>query len=110
MASYWTQITSGRVGRRRFIGAVGGASAAAAFLAACGGSSSSSGGEKKSTGNTAVTKPVDTSSSAKIGGVLKSYSAADITHFDALASNSASTVGNGTVFAYTRMLRFKSGV
>ncbi len=112
MASgYWANISSKQVGRRRFIGVVGGASAAAAFLAACGGGSSKNSGSSTKKGGTPtqVTKPVDTTASAKVGGVLKSYSATDITHFDALASNSASTVGNGTVFAYTRMLRFKSG-
>src|SRR6476660_136117 len=112
MSDYWTRITSGTISRRRALAATGGAAAAAAFLAACGGSDSSSGGgggEKKDASSN-LYKPVDTSPSAKQGGIVKHWAGADITHFDALASNSASTVGNGSIFAYTRLLKFKSGV
>ena len=109
--NYWSRVTGQRVGRRRFLAATATTAAAAAFLAACGGGSSDSGGgTKKEAGSTLLVKPTDTTSSAKPGGVLKDWTDADITHFDALSSNSASTVGNGTVFAYTRLLRFKSGV
>ena len=54
--------------------------------------------------------PADTTASAKAGGTIKHWAAADITHFDALASNSASTVNYGSIFAYNRLLKFKAGV
>src|SRR3954454_1819066 len=90
--------------------ATGSFAAAAAFLAACGGSDSDSsgGGEKKDAASN-LYKPVDTSAQAKQGGVVKHWAGADITHFDALASNSASTVGDDSILAYTRMLKSKSG-
>jgi peptide/nickel transport system substrate-binding protein len=107
--SYWDHVSQRqRLGRRRFlIGAVG-ASAGAALLAACGGSSGK--GSKQESSASLLTKPADTTAAAKSGGVLKDYAANDITHFDALSSNSASTVGQGTVFAYTRLLKFKSAI
>src|SRR6185503_14063204 len=111
MTEYWKRLTSHTISRRRAIAATGSAAAAAAFLAACGGGSdSSSGGGEKKDATSNLYKPVDTNSSAKQGGVVKHWAGADITHFDALASNSASTVGNGSIFAYTRLLKFKSGI
>src|SRR6476619_7403009 len=110
MSDYWQKFTSHTVSRRRALAATGSA-AAVAFLAACGGSDSGSGGggeQKDATSN--LYKPNDTSASAKPGGVVKHWAGADITHFDALASNSASTVGNASIFAYTRLLKFKSGM
>ena len=107
---YWQRLTSHTVSRRRAMAVTGGIAAAAAFLAACGGSGSSSSGEQKKETASNLYKPVDTSAKAKVGGVLKHYAQADITHFDALASNSASTVNFGSVFAYNRLLKFKSGV
>src|SRR5262245_13534487 len=105
--SYWQRFTQHTISRRRALAATGSAAAAAAFLAACGGGSDSSssggGGDKK---DDKLYKPVDTTSQAKAGGVVKHYAQADITHFDSLASNSASTVGNASIFAYTRLLKF----
>ena len=51
-----------------------------------------------------------TSASGKVGGVLKHYDTGDIEHFDALIANSFSTVQRGSVFAYNRLLKFKSGL
>src|SRR5688572_29118244 len=112
MSDYWQRFTSHTISRRRAIAATGSAAAAAAVLAACGGGSDSgnSGGGEKKDGSSALYEPVDTNAQAKAGGVVKHYAAADITHFDALASNSASTVGNSSIFAYTRLLKFKSGI
>jgi len=91
--------------------ATGSAAAAAAFLAACGGGDddgdSSEGSGSKGSG--LIYEPVDTTSQAKAGGTLKHYANADIAHFDALASNSASTVNFGSVFSYNRLLKFKPG-
>ena len=105
--NYWGRFASNRVTRRRAIAVAGAGTAAAALLAACG---SDGGDSAKSDGNDQLHKPVDTTASAKPGGTLKHYATADITHFDALASNSASTVNFGSVFAYNRLLKFKSGV
>jgi peptide/nickel transport system substrate-binding protein len=108
MDGYWEQARLQRISRRRAVVASAGLAAAAAFLAACGGDSG--GGKSKSDRGSQLYRPLDTTAKAKVGGSLKHYATADITHFDALASNSASTVGNGSVFAYTRLLKFKPGV
>jgi ABC-type transport system substrate-binding protein len=105
---YWHNFRNQRLSRRRAIAVTGAGLASAALLAACGGGEDGTSGDKDKGG--AITKPVDTTSSAKAGGVIKHWAGADITHFDALASNSASTVGNSTVWAYTRLLKFKPGV
>jgi peptide/nickel transport system substrate-binding protein len=105
---YWTQVTNRRIGRRRGLAATVLGAAGAAFLLACGGSDDA-GNKSKADQSGQLYKPADTTSKAKPGGSLKHYATADITHFDALASNSASTVGNGSVFAYTRLLKFKPG-
>jgi ABC-type transport system substrate-binding protein len=77
----------------------------AAFLAACGGSDS--GGEKSAVDKSGlVSKPVDSLPQAKPGGSLKDFANADITSFDAIASNNASTVNQVTIFAYSRLLKF----
>src|SRR5262249_20618092 len=108
MSSYW----SNRVSRRRAIGTVGAGALGAAFLAACGGGSSDSGksdsgGTAKSTDKSGlIYEPVENSSAAKSGGTLKTVYTADILHFDALSSNSSSTVNDASVFTYPRMVKF----
>jgi peptide/nickel transport system substrate-binding protein len=75
--SYWSNVTSKRLSRRRALAASGATAAAAAFLAACGGdeqSGSDSGG--------LVTKPADTSKQAKRGGTSKWYLSAEPAGFD----------------------------
>jgi ABC-type transport system substrate-binding protein len=109
MSDYWQRFTTRTISRRRALAATGSAAAAAAFLAACGGGSSDS-GSSKGDASSKLAKPVDTTSQAKTGGTIKHFATADITHFDALASNSASTVGLGSIFAYTRLLKFKPGL
>jgi peptide/nickel transport system substrate-binding protein len=107
--SYWHTVANARLGRRRALIAAGAASGAAALLAACGGGSNSDGTTSSDAGSV-LYKPSDTISKAVAGGVLKHYSTADITHFDALAANTASTVNGCSVFAYNRLLKFKSGI
>ena len=91
----------------------GATAAAAAFLAACGSDSDDGGSGGSSSGgsgsNSLIYKPTDTGSQAKAGGTLRHYANADISHFDAVAANTASTVNFGSVFAYNRLLKFKSG-
>ena len=107
MPSYW----SNRVSRRRAIGTVGAGALGAAFLAACGGGSSDSGskdsgGTKSSDKSGLIYEPQDSTASAKPGGTIKTFYTADILHFDALSSNSASTVNDVSVFTYPRMVKF----
>ena len=76
--------------------AVTGAGAfSAGFLAACGGgdddNTASTGGSGGGS-NSILATPADTTSQAKAGGTIKDYYAAELTHMDALLSNSASTV------------------
>jgi len=104
MSSYWETFARRRIMRRRLTAGAAGGSLAAALLAACGGDEDS-GGEKGASSGFAH-EPVDTTSQAKPGGVLKDYYTADLTHMDALLSNSASTVNLVSVFAYPRLLKF----
>src|SRR5690348_6512929 len=103
---YWTSITRARITRRGAL-AAGALSAASVSLslAGCGsGSSRSSGSQESATSK--LYKPVDTTALAKAGGVFKDFQASDVQHFDALASNAAGTVNNGSVFTYPRLLKY----
>ncbi len=111
--SYWQSIAHSRVDRRRVLIGTGVTAASAAFLAACGGSNNS-GGSKSAKGGSSdksglLATPVDSTNSAKAGGVLKHYSTSDTLHFDSLSSNTAQVVGQGSVLAYTRLLKFTPG-
>ena len=53
--------------------------------------------------------PVDTSAQGKPGGTWSYWASSDITHFDALISNSFQTVDRCSIWAYNRLLKFKSG-
>jgi peptide/nickel transport system substrate-binding protein len=65
--------------RRRAIAATSATAAAAAFLAACGGSDNGSSGSDSSS---LITKPTDTSKTAKRGGTMKWYLSAEPAGFD----------------------------
>jgi peptide/nickel transport system substrate-binding protein len=109
-ANYWNSFVRRRISRRR--GLIAGSSmvASAGFLAACGtddeepgsstasgaasGGSSSTPGSSRSTGasgssetNGLVTKPVDSTSTAKRGGSLPFYATGDVPSFDPSTSN-----------------------
>jgi ABC-type transport system substrate-binding protein len=106
--SYWERILNRQMGRRRAIVGGGTTAAAAALLAACGGDESSS-NDQPAESASKVYKPVDTASKGVPGGSILHYSTTDIEHFDAVAANTASTVNICSVFAYNRLLKFKSG-
>ncbi len=78
-----------------------------------GSSSSGSTGATGATGGSAssgpIFTPVDTSAQGKPGGTWTYFSSSDITHFDALISNSFQTVDRCSIWAYNRLLKFKSG-
>jgi ABC-type transport system substrate-binding protein len=72
------------------------------------GSSGASGSSSGSSGSSSslITTPQNTLSQAKPGGVIRDFYTADLTHMDALLSNSASTVNLISVFAYPRLNKF----
>jgi hypothetical protein len=109
--SYWDKVVSSRVSRRRALAATGAGAFSAAFLAACGGSdddSSSTGGTGGTGDSGILAKPVDTTSQAKAGGTIKDFYTAELTDMDSLRWNTASTVNLISVFAYPRILKFKT--
>src|SRR5918996_1606594 len=106
-SSYWSKAVGRRISRRRALGVVGGGAFSAAFLAACGGDDD----EPSTTGATGttsglITAPTNTLAQAKAGGVIRDFYTAELTHMDALLSNSASTVNLISVFAYPRLMKF----
>src|SRR5215216_5945543 len=102
--NYWSKVGVRRLGRRRALLFAGGAAAGAAFLAACGGSSNEGDKEEPSS---LVTKPADTSSQAKRGGVYKWYTASDSPSFDIAT---ASVPNNDkTPLVYNVLLQHRPG-
>ena len=105
---YWDSITKSRISRRRALTTTGAVSASALALSLIGCGSDGDSDEKAATADKSglVSTPVDSLAQAKPGGGLKDFANADITSFDALASNNASTVNQVTIFAYSRLLKF----
>jgi ABC-type transport system substrate-binding protein len=100
-SNYWSTVLSRRLSRRRAIAATGSAAAAALFLAACGGDDE--GGESVGL----ITKPEDTTKSAKKGGTLKLVQHADVPWLDpGMASQPASVLHP---YVYSQMLRLEPG-
>lgn len=121
--SYWSKIVRSRLTRRRALAGVGTGVFSAAFLAACGsddsptptgGTGTATGATGGATGATGATggdqgllsTPQNTLSQAQPGGTLRDFYPAEITNFDSLQWNTASTVNQVSVFAYPRFLRF----
>jgi peptide/nickel transport system substrate-binding protein len=90
--------------RRRALGASVGAALGTAFLAACGGGGDSS---KKEGGSSLVVKPVDTTKTAKRGGVFKDGTRTDATTFDVYSLASSEP---RRPFVWSRLTKLKSGV
>jgi ABC-type transport system substrate-binding protein len=109
--SYWERVLQTRINRRRGLAAMGGATAAAAFLAACGGDDDGGGDGDGGSGGASglVSKPEDTASKGKPGGVWKHFSRADATHFDSLISDTSQVVSISGYLAYTKLLKWKVG-
>jgi ABC-type transport system substrate-binding protein len=105
-ANYWERFTQSRLSRRRGLAAAGAGALGAAFLAACGGGDSD--GVKGASGDKSglIHEPSDTTANAKPGGTITYPFTTDILHFDALLSNSASTVNDVSVFTYPRLVKF----
>lgn len=100
-SSYWNRFRRGRVSRRRALMVAGGSVTAAALLAACG-QGEGGGGFRDSSG--LLHEPVETTSQAKSGGVLKNYMNADILHFDNMLNNGASVLGSMAQLCYLRLV------
>ena len=80
---YWTKTLGRRISRRRALAATGATAAAAAFLAACGGDDDGDGGGGDGGATSSLTtKPADTFSKAKRGGVLKDFMNAEPNSLD----------------------------
>ena len=102
--NYWKTALA-KAGRRRALIAAAGASLGAAFLAACGSGSGGDSKPKESSG--LISPPVDTSKTAKRGGVLKASANTDVPTFDAFTvsvPNRQPVLGG-----YSRLLQLKPG-
>jgi ABC-type transport system substrate-binding protein len=77
---YWRRAVDRRLTRRRVLTITGSSATAALLLAACGGSESES--KPAADKSSLVQKPVDTSKSAKHGGILKASVTQDVNRFD----------------------------
>jgi peptide/nickel transport system substrate-binding protein len=93
--------TTGGTGGTGPTGSTGGSTGSTGTTGATGATGSSS--------SSLLTTPVDTSAQGKAGGTWTHYATDDITHFDALIANSLSTVDGCSMWAYTRLLKFKAG-
>jgi ABC-type transport system substrate-binding protein len=102
--NYWTRGVNTRLSRRRALIATASIGASAAFLAACGGDQTS---EEPTDRSGLVTKAVDTSNQAKVGGVLKHSRNADIANFDPHFSLTSSSAVSPLV--YGRLMQLKPG-
>jgi peptide/nickel transport system substrate-binding protein len=101
--NYWTNVLSGRIGRRRALAGVAAASGAAALLAACGG-----GGDSEQTDSSGlVAKPVDTFKEAKRGGIMRDRTTGDPNTLDIYAA--LNPLNPPTRLAYNTLVRFKPG-
>ncbi|HEY4685563.1 MAG TPA: ABC transporter substrate-binding protein [Dehalococcoidia bacterium] len=72
-SSYWDRVLYARLSRRRALAATGAAALGGAILSACGGDDEGGGGGVTGVSSALTYKPVDTTKSAKRGGVIKSY-------------------------------------
>src|SRR6266545_1459546 len=102
MSTYWSQVLSNRLSRRRALAATGASAAAAALLAACGGGESGggTGASSKKDASGLISEVEDTSKVAKPGGTFKWYNPSEPNHMDGMAQGQAQlNVFNGMVYA-----------
>src|SRR6478735_6314259 len=89
--TYWDNMLSSRISRRRSLGLTGGG-AAAAFLVACGGGGSSEKSPQEREANSALPKQVDTTKQAVAGGEFHERIANDSNYY--LYDSNFNTSGN----------------
>jgi peptide/nickel transport system substrate-binding protein len=109
LEGYWQRLMTGRLNRRRAVlGAAAGAGGAVALTLTGCGSGGGSKGEPGQQSNSRVSTPVDTTSQAKPGGVLKSvYASANPASLDPHTSQGFTTLTAVAVYTYPRLLKFK---
>jgi peptide/nickel transport system substrate-binding protein len=105
--SYWQQLSSGRLSRRKALAAGGGLTLGAAVLAACGSSGSQSSGGSSSNKSSLVVEPVDTLAKAKRGGTMKDRGFADPPTLDIQTANNPWNTPGFCV--YSMLVGFKPG-
>jgi ABC-type transport system substrate-binding protein len=88
--------------------AAAGGALGALSLVGCGGDDGD-GGEAPSDPSGLLTFPVDSSSRAKAGGILKHVDTADVTTFDPIATTSFSAQSRIAAYTYPRLVKFKTG-
>src|SRR6185503_19578704 len=103
--AHWNTVLAARLNRRRSLLATGSAGLGAAFLAACGGGSGGDSKPKESSG--LISAPVDTSKTAKRGGVLKASRNTDVPNFDAFTTSVPNR--QPVLGGYSRLLQLKPG-
>src|SRR6266545_7501907 len=101
--SYWQTSLNSRLSRRRALAATATAASGAALLAACG-----SDGNEKSDKSTLLTKPLETISQAKRGGVIKDRIHADVASLDVALGISA--LNASTSHTTSTLVMFKPGL
>src|SRR5437762_318377 len=102
---YWDGIGSRRLNRRRALAAASSGVVGATLLAACGSSKSGGSGMAAPVDKSGlIYMPVESTASAKPGGTLKTYMAADILHFDNILSNQGQVLGSFAQFSYLRLV------
>lgn len=124
-SNYWSNPLGRRLARRKVLLAGGSAALGAAFLAACGGDdepssstgstgSAGTGSTSGSTGGTGASgllaSAVDTTSSARPGGVFPYYTASEVATMDPLNNASVGSGINFQAYAYSRMFQWAPGV
>jgi len=106
-SSYWSDLLTRRVNRRRtLVGTAAGAGAA--LLIACGGSSSKGGSSSQEGGSGLIVKQPDRSKEAKAGGTLN-HTQQNAASLDAIGS-AATLTRFGIQMLYNRMFRVQPGV
>jgi peptide/nickel transport system substrate-binding protein len=101
--SYWSNVMTQRLGRRRALAGAGATAAAAALLAACGGG----GGESKGDSSSLVSNAADTTKQAKRGGIIKDRWSADTPSLEIAAA--VAPVNTPAKQAYSTLVREKPG-
>src|SRR5438067_173341 len=104
--SYWSQVSSERITRRRALVVSAASAAVAGLLAACSGTNSKSSSTPGGS-NSLVAQPVDTTKQAKRGGLIKDRTFADPPTLDILTQNNPLGVLN--MHAYNLLTQFKPG-